>query len=67
MSATNRNDDNRWFLLMYAAAERGWAGDTADMIAIAVDILYSITTSLFYAIGVLRAFKWFFFLVRFIG
>ena len=62
----NLTDYRRWLLFLFAT-ERSLVGDTSDMIGIAIDCLYSSTTSLFYAIGVLRAIKWFFFILRFIG
>ncbi len=68
LAAVNRTDYRRWQKMLFLfATERSWVGDTSDMIGIAVDCLYQITTSLFYAIGVLRAIKWFFFILRFIG
>jgi hypothetical protein len=41
--------------------------DMADMIGITMDVLYAITVSLFYGLGVLRALKYLFYFFNFIG
>lgn len=57
----------RVHLKVGAGGERSFASEAADMVGIAVDTVYIMTTTLLYGASVLRGIKWLLLIAHFIG
>ena len=51
--------------------DRNWGRNlaiaAADVVGIAVDVVYRLITTLFYGASILKTIKWFFFILNFVG